>query len=418
MKPMTSLLSAALACGLGTAAAAQVQVEFWHAFSGNNGNAVDEMAAAFNDSQDAYTIVPVYTGNYTEGTQRLIAAIAGNTAPGMVMLEITRYGLFAERGALAPLQPYLDAAGPELLARIRPFALEASQYLGESYVLPFNVSTPVMYYNRDAFEAAGLDPDAPPATWDDWLAAAQALTLRDDSGTVTQWGMTTPPQWGRWAMTNQAGGGWIDPADNAVQIDSPESVSAYQFAADLVNVHQVASLEAALDEDVAAEYFMSGRAAMEVNSTGGLTRKLAEAPFALGVAPLPCNVVCAAPVGGATLGIVAAAPQEVRDGAWAFMEFATTVENNAFIFARTGYLPIIEGAIDHPMSQEVIASNPGYLVANNQLEVAFTRARPPAMPAIRAEEPAVWQSIVLGQQTAEEALTDFGQAMRDMMATN
>ena len=415
---MKSLLTSFAALCLAAPAMAQVEVEFWHAFSGNNGNAVDELAAQFNSAQDEYALVPVYTGNYTEGTQRLTAAIAGNTAPGLVMLEITRYGLFADRGALEPLQPYLDAAEDDLVGRIRPFALEASRYLGESYVLPFNVSTPVFYYNRDAFRAAGLDPDAPPTNWDDWLEAAKALTIRDDAGNVTQWGMTTPPQWGRWAMTNQAGGGWIDPVDNAVQIDSPESIRAYQFAADLVNVHEVVSLEAALDEGVASEYFMSGRAAMEVNSTGGLTGKLANAPFELGVAALPCDAVCAAPIGGATLGIVAAAPQEVKDGAWAFIAFATTVENNAMVFNRTGYLPIIEGAIDHPMAQEVIAANPGYLVANTQLEIAFARARPPAMPAIRAEEPAVWQSIVLKQQTAEEALTDFAQQMRDMIAMN
>ena len=415
---MKSLLTSFAALCLAAPAMAQVEVEFWHAFSGNNGNAVDELAAQFNSAQDEYALVPVYTGNYTEGTQRLTAAIAGNTAPGLVMLEITRYGLFADRGALEPLQPYLDAAEDDLLGRIRPFALEASRYLGESYVLPFNVSTPVFYYNRDAFRAAGLDPDAPPTNWDDWLEAAKALTIRDDAGNVTQWGMTTPPQWGRWAMTNQAGGGWIDPVDNAVQIDSPESIRAYQFAADLVNVHEVVSLEAALDEGVASEYFMSGRAAMEVNSTGGLTGKLANAPFELGVAALPFDAVCAAPIGGATLGIVAAAPQEVKDGAWAFIAFATTVENNAMVFNRTGYLPIIEGAIDHPMAQEVIAANPGYLVANTQLEIAFARARPPAMPAIRAEEPAVWQSIVLKQQTAEEALTDFAQQMRDMIAMN
>ena len=214
---MKFLTTSAVALCLAAPAAAQVEVEFWHAFSGNNGEAVGELAAQFNAAQDDYEIVPVYTGNYTEGTQRLTAAIAGNTAPGLVMLEITRYGLFADRGALAPLQPYLDASGDELVARIRPFALEASRYLGESYVIPFNVSTPVFYYNRDAFRAAGLDPDAPPATWEAWLAAAQALTIRDDAGNVTQWGMTTPPQWGRWAMTNQAGGGWIDPADNAVR---------------------------------------------------------------------------------------------------------------------------------------------------------------------------------------------------------
>ena len=333
------------------------------------------------------------------------------------MLEITRYGLFADRGALEPLQPMIDAAGPEFVERIRPFALDASRYLGESYVIPFNVSTPVMYYNKDMFRAAGLDPDAPPRSWDEVTEAAGALTIRNGDE-VAQWGLTTPPQWVRWAMTNQAGGGWVDPADNAVQIDSPESVRVYQYAADWVNVHEVASLEAALDEDVADDYFDTGRAAIEFNSTGGLTGNLTGLPFELGVAPLPCEVVCAAPIGGATLGIVASADQEVKDGAWAFIEYVTTPENNALIFTRTGYLPIIEGALDTEQAQERIAEHPEYLVANEQLEIAFARARPPAMPAIRSAEPAVWQSIVLQQQTAEEALSAFADEMRGMIAMN
>ncbi|MEM7568112.1 MAG: ABC transporter substrate-binding protein [Pseudomonadota bacterium] len=394
-------------------ALAATEVEFWHAFTGTNGSAVDTLAERFNASQDDYEIVPVYTGKYAEGTTKLTAAIAGNTAPGLVMLEITRYGLFADRGALEPLQPMIDAAG-DLTEQIRPFALEASKYLGESYVIPFNVSTPVMYYNKDAFAAAGLDPESPPATWDALLEAAEALTLREGDE-VTQWGIAPPPQWVRWAMTNQAGGGWVDPADNAVQIDEPGSVRAYQTAADWVNVHKVASLEAALSEDVSDEYFITGRAAIEFDSTGGLTRQLEEAPFDLGVAPLPCDAVCAAPIGGATLGIVASAPEDVKDGAWAFIAFVTNPENNAFIFAETGYLPIMKTAIDLPAAQAVIEANPAYTIANDQLEVAFARARPPAMPAIRSEEPAVWEEIVLGT-SAEEALAEFGEKMRAMIA--
>ena len=396
---------------------AATRVEFWHAFSGGNGSAVDELAADYNASQDDYELVPVYTGKYDEGTTRLQAAIAGGTAPGLAMLEITRYGLFAARGALEPLGPYIEAAGDEWTSRIRPFALEASKYLGESYVVPFNVSTPVMYFNEDLFRAAGLDPEAPPATWDELLEAAKALTVRED-GKVAQWGLSAPPQWVRWAMTNQAGGGWIDPADNAVRIGSPDSVRAYAFAASWVTEHEVASLDGALDEDVADQSFVSGRTAIEMNSTGGLTSKLEEVDFELGVAPLPCDAVCAAPIGGATLGIVAAADGAVKDGAWDFIEFATTPESNAFVFARTGYLPIIEGALEVPMAAERIAERPEYLVANRQLDVAFARARPPAMPAIRGAEPAVWQSIALGEQTAEEALGDFADRMRAMLARN
>ena len=400
-----------------TAVFGKTNIEFWHAFSGNNGGAVDELAQKFNSSQDNYQIVPVYTGNYSEGTQKLTAAIAGNTAPGLVMLEITRYGLFADRGALEPLAPYISQAGSDWTSSIRPFALDASKYLGESYVVPFNVSTPVMYYNKDAFAAAGLDPETPPESWDELLVAAKALTVKEGEE-VTQWGIAPPPQWVRWAMTNQAGGGWVDPADNAVQIDMPESIRAYQTASDWVNVHGVASLEAALDEGVSDEYFISGRAAIEFDSTGGLTRQLEDATFELGVAPLPCDAVCAAPIGGATLGIVASASQEEKDGAWEFIRFVTTTDVNAFIFVRTGYLPIMHGAIDTPIAQERIDMHPEYLVANNQLEIAFARARPPAMPAIRSDEPAVWESIVIQQQTAEEALGEFADKMRELIEKN
>lgn len=409
---MRLTLTAALLLGAASAAHAQTEVAFWHAFSGDSGNAVDRLATRFNEGQDAHEVVPTYTGTYDEGTQRLQAAIPGGTAPALVMLEITRYGLFAERGALEPLQPLIDEAGEDFTADIRPFALEASHYLGESYVIPFNVSTPVMYYNKDLFAEAGLDPEAPPETWDALLEAARTLT-RGES-----YGLNPPPQWVRWAMTNQAGGGWVDPGDNAVQIDEPGSVRAYDFAASWVNEHEVASLDAALDSDVADQLFLGGRVGIDFNSTGDLTGYLEQAPFELGVAPLPCDEVCAAPIGGATLGILSSASEEERAGAWEFIRFVTTPENNAFIFAETGYLPIIDGAIEEPAARAVIEENPAYLVADDQLEVAFARARPPAMPAIRSEEPAVWEAIVLEQKSAEEALSEFAEEMRGMMATN
>lgn len=408
---------AMLAALVAPAAHAQTKIEFWHAFSGKNGTAVEELAAKYNASQSEYEIVPVYTGKYAEGTQKLTAAIAGKNAPGMVMLEITRYGLFADRGALAPLQPYMDAEGEDWGAQIRPFALEASKYLGDSYVVPFNVSTPVMYYNKDAFTAAGLDPEMPPKTWDELLDMGKKLTLTEGD-TVTQWGIAPPPQWVRWAMTNQAAGGWVNPADNTVQIDMDGSVKAYQFAADWVNEYKIASLDAALDDKISDEYFITGRAAIEFDSTGGLTRQLEDAPFELGVAPLPCDEVCAAPIGGATLGILASADQDVKDGAWDFIRYVTTPENSGFVFVRTGYLPIVKGAIDTEAAKERIAENPEYLVANDQLDIAFARARPPAMPKIRSEEPAVWESIVLQQKTAKDALGEFAKTMREMIAQN
>lgn len=103
---MRALLTALTVTSALTApAAAQTKVAFWHAFSGQNGTAVDTMAEAFNASQEDYVLAPVYTGKYTEGTQKLQAAIAGGTAPGLVMLEITRYELSPRAARWSRLPP-------------------------------------------------------------------------------------------------------------------------------------------------------------------------------------------------------------------------------------------------------------------------------------------------------------------------
>ena len=405
-------LAATAATLMGTPAQAQTQVTvpFWYSFGESVILTLIERFEAENPDVD---IVPVHVGNYNDMVVRLQAAVVSGDVPALAQLEVTRYGLFADVGALEQIDDRL-AAEPEILDDLRPYAREAALYLGQSYVLPFNVSTPLMYYNRDHFRAAGLDPDAPPMTWDALLDVAQALTLRDGDQ-VTQWGIATPPQWVRWAWSNQAGGGWMDGATNEILIGLPESAAAYQFAADLVTVHDVAQLDAAINEDVARQSFVAGGTAILFTSTGSLGGLVRDTAFDLGVAPLPCAVVCAAPIGGATLGIMDGATDAQKEAAWDFLRFVMTPDSNAEMFTVTGYLPILYSTVDHPQAAAYLAERPAYSVAIDQLDVAFVRARPPAMPEIRALEPAVWESIVLQQRTAEEALADFAAEIAELM---
>ncbi|MGP1397327.1 MAG: ABC transporter substrate-binding protein [Inquilinaceae bacterium] len=394
-------------------ASAQTKVPFWHSLANAGEEVILTLESRFEAQNPGIDIEPIYVGDYDDMIVRLQAAVVSGDVPTLTQLEITRYGLFAEAGALEPLDDRL-AEEPGIMEDLRGFVKEVALYEGESYVLPFNSSTPVMYYNRDLFAAAGLDPEAPPATWDELLAAAKALTMRDADRT-TQWGIAAPPQWVRWAMANQAGGGWMDGATNEVQMGMPETAAAYQFAADLVNVHKVAQLDGAIDEDVGRQSFVSGGTAITFGSTGSLGSISRGAEFDLGVAKLPCNVACAAPIGGATLAIMAAADEARKDAAWEFLKFVMTPESNAVMFTVTGYMPILHSTVDHPEAAAVLAENPHYRVAIDQLDVAFGRARPPAMSEIRALEPAVWESIVLQQKTAEEALAAFAGEMEQLM---
>jgi sn-glycerol 3-phosphate transport system substrate-binding protein len=395
-------------------AGAQTTVTFWHSLGGVGEKAINEMAGRFNASQTAVKVEPTFVGSYVEGMTRLQAAIPANRAPDIMMLEITRYGLFAERGLLEPLEPYL-AASPEATANIMPYALDAAKYKGKSYVLPLNTSTPLMYYNRDMFRAAGLDPDKPPRTWDEMLAAARTLTLREGDRT-RQWGINTPPQWVRWAMTRQNGSEWVDTDDGKVLIDTPSSIEAYKFAADWIHVHKVASQEAGTREAIGVQYFTSGQAAIHFDSTGSMGNLARAVKFDMGVAHLPCRVTCAAPLGGAAIGIMSTAAKPRKDAAWRFIAFMMRADQNATVFVETGYLPINKLTQEHPVAKAHLAANPMWNTAVTQLPVAFTRARPPAMPRIRDREEEVWQSIVIGQKPAEQALRDFGREVREMMA--
>lgn len=409
------------------AAQAQTELTFWHSLpeDGSGGQVIATLIERFEASQADTTVQSVYVGNYNDMITRLQAAVAGGNAPDLVMLEATRYGIFADRGVLEPLEPYLQAT-PEVLADIRPFALEASLYQGQSFVLPFNVSTPLMYYNKDLFRSAGLDPEAPPRTWAQLLEAAERLTVRDGDRTV-QWGVNAPPQWIRWAMTEQNGGGWMDPATHEIEIDDQASIEAYQFAADWVTEYGVAALDAAIQEPVAKEYFQGGISAITFDSTGALGGLIGAVPFDLGVAPLPCGAgrlpsgephpdTCAAPIGGATLGILASSGDAEKAAAWDFLRHVMTPDSNALMFTVTGYMPILQSTTDHPDAVARIAEFPAYTLAVAQLEHAFARARPPAMPAIRQMEPSVWESIVLEEQTAEDALTEFGEEIAELLA--
>lgn len=397
------------------AIAAPVDITFWHSLGGAGTDVVNEIAEKFNASQSDYRLKPEFVGPYEDAIVKLQAAVPAKRQPDLMMLEVTRYGLFADAGVLEDLGPYLQKEGEAFLSRYQPFALEGPKYLGKSYVLPFNVSTPVMYINRDAFRAAGLDPSQPPKTWEELRAAAQKLTIRDGDQ-VKQWGIVGASQFARWGFIAQAGGEWVDPKTNDVLMDSPATIKAFTYLADLVRKDKVSPLDAAIDEKLHQKLFLAGQAAIHFTSTGdfGTFRKAAK--FDLGVAALPCDVKCAAPIGGATIGIAAGSDKTKKAGAWAFLKFISQPEINAITFVKTGYLPIMKGTEDVPMAKEAIEKEPGYSVAIKQLAVAFVRSRPPAMAAMRAREPAVWESIVLGRQSDEAALKAFATEMRQMMA--
>src|SRR5690242_15207887 len=162
----------------GTAAAEPVELQWWHAMTSVNGERVNKIAADFNASQKDYKVLPVFKGSYAETMTAAIAAYRAGNPPHIVQVfEVGTATMMAAKGAVKPVYQLMADAGEKLdpAAYLPAVTGYYSTADGKMLSFPFNSSTPVVYWNKDAFKKAGLDPEKPPKTWPDTFAAAKKL---------------------------------------------------------------------------------------------------------------------------------------------------------------------------------------------------------------------------------------------------
>ena len=404
-----TIAGAAFAVLLGSTSLVSAQnVQFWHSFGGASGEALDQIIANFEAANPGITIEAENIGNYNDIVAKLQAAIPARRAPDAVIMEVTRYGLFADRDVLIDLTPYFDA--DPLKDELYDFAREVGVFEGKTYIVPFNSSTPVLYFNKAIFEQAGIPEDAPLKTYDDILAVAMQITeaLGDDGIT----GIAAPGQFARWGLIMDNDSDLIDSKSGEILIDAENTIEAYEFMASLVHEHQVASPDGVTEENNGRDAFLAGKVGMMINSTGNYGRSKSALGDDLVVMPMPCNKVCAVPIGGAGIGILSTSEKEVQDAAYKFVSYAASPESNAIWFSTTGYMPINKSTPQQPLAAEALAGKPGIDVAINQLDVARGRPRPPVVTWMRASEYDLWQAMALGQRDVREVLTEFAAATR------
>src|SRR5438045_5144807 len=187
-------LAALVATALASPAQAATEIMWWHAMSGELGRQLEKLAADFNSSQSDYRIVPTYKGNYTETVTAAIFAFRSRSQPAIVQVnEIATATMMAAKGAIYPVYELMrDQSEPFSPAAYLPaVAGYYSDVAGNMLSFPFNASTPILYYNKDLFRAAGLDPEVAPKTWPEVGAAAKKLRASGvPCGFSTSW-----PSW-------------------------------------------------------------------------------------------------------------------------------------------------------------------------------------------------------------------------------
>ena len=249
------------------------------------------MAADFEKENPSIKVKPIYAGTYQETiVKALTAHKSGNPPTTSVLLSTDMFTLIDE-DAIVPIDDFVKTDDDKTwLKSFFPAFMLNSQTGGKTWGAPFQRSTVVLYWNKDLFKEAGLDPDKAPATWAEQVAFAQKLTKADGSGGASQWGIQVPssgfPYWLFQGFTTQAGAMLMNEDGNRTFYDKPEVVEALTYWVDLSRKHKVHP-PGIVEWGTTPKDFFEKKTAMMWTTTGNLTNVRNNAKFPFGVAMLP-----------------------------------------------------------------------------------------------------------------------------------
>lgn len=341
---------------------------------------IQRYADQFHELNPDITINPTYTGSYTQTTQTIQTEISGGGAgPDVAVMLTTDLLSFTEEGVIVPVQDYLDQMDENIIDDIFPaLLLNGTDEEGTIWTLPFQRSTPILFYNVDMLSEAGFD--APPKNNEELLTIAEALTKPDGS----QWGLLVPFAGGFpiWMFQSFAIGygqniGSNDPTE--VFMDNPNVLEALDFSTKLGTDYGVGPVGGSAWGDTPTA-FISGQAAMIYHTTGSLTNILNNAPFDVGVSYLPSGPAgddgtgYGAPTGGGNLYLFDTmdnprSPEQL-EAAWKWILYLASPEIQSDWGAATGYIAARQSAWDLDPLKSLADEKPQYYVARDQLQYA------------------------------------------------
>jgi len=418
-----------------TGAFGQTTVEFWHAMTGKNGDMVNSICDKFNASQKDYKVVPVYKGSYSDTMNAGIAAFRAGQAPAIIQVyEVGTATMMAAKGAIKPVYQLMAENNENFDPKVYIPAIRAyySTSDGKMLSMPFNSSTAVMYYNKDAFRKAGLDPEKPPVTWPEFFEYAKKLKASGmEGGFTTNWiswiQLENFCAWHNLPFGTRNNG--FDGLDTKLVYNNPIVIkhleNIYNLSKDKVFIYGGR-------ENKANPLFTSGQVGMHFESIGGYGNMKANCKFDFGVARLPYYPdVPGAPqnsiIGGASLWVFNGKSKAEYKAVADFFSFISQPEMQAYWHKETGYLPITTAAYQMTKSQGYYKDNPGLEVAINQLQNKAPTGNSMGIRfgnfnVIREIEDQVWEDILAGKISVKDGVNkmvnDGNQKLREFEKLN
>ncbi|SDZ56459.1 carbohydrate ABC transporter substrate-binding protein, CUT1 family [Jannaschia faecimaris] len=371
---------------------------------------IEELTSEWAAQNPQHNVEAVYAGNYEETTTKaLTAAQAGDPPQVAVLLSIDLFTL-VEEDVILPISDIATSAEDQAwMDGFYPAFMSDAKFEGKTYSIPFQRSTPVLYYNKDAFRAAGLDPETPPKTWDEMIEMGKQLVVKDDNGNVTQWGTRIP--------TLGLGGAWLfgglvvskgdvltTETGTEARMNTPATVASLEFLQQLSD--EGVMQPGGISWGDTPKAFLEGQTASMWTSTGNLAFVKDNAEFDWGVGFLPGGDGPGAPLGGGNFYIFSETTDEERAAALDFIKFMTAPENAARWSIATGYVAPRPDAWETPEMKAYAEELPQALVALDQLPYAHREFATFQRAKVTQYLVDAIESVVTGNNTAEAALAE------------
>ncbi|WP_421876744.1 ABC transporter substrate-binding protein [Pacificispira sp.] len=392
----------------GGASAVDLQFFFPVAVGGKAAETIEELTNEYAAANPGVNIDAVYAGSYQDTVTKTLTAVRGGTPPQLaVILSVDMFTLI-EEDAIVSFDE-VSKGDTEWLKAFYPSFMENSQTGGKTYGIPFQRSTPVLYWNKEAFAEAGLDPNTPPANWEEMVEFGKKLTKKDANGNVTQWGVRIPssgfPYWLFQGFTTQNDVILANSDGNMTNFDDPKVVEALDFMIDLSKEHGVMQ-PGIIEWGATPKAFFEGQTAMMWTTTGNLTNVRDNAPFDFGVAMLPANERRGAPTGGGNFYIFKDSTDEQKAASLDFIKWISAPEQAARWTIATGYVAPRPDAWETDLMKKYVADFPAALVARDQLEHAVAELSTYQNQRITTIFNDALEAAITGKSTPEEALKE------------
>ncbi|MDO5423784.1 MAG: ABC transporter substrate-binding protein [Eubacteriales bacterium] len=418
-KIISTMLVMAMLASAGTSTAlaeesslAGTTIEFWHSMGGVNGEAIDYLVKKFNEENEyGITVNAQYQGEYDDTINKLKSAQIGNMGADLVQIYDIGTRFMIDSGWVVPMQELIDAAGYDV-TQIEPNIAAYYTIDDQLYSMPFNSSTPLLYYNKDMFAAAGIEEV--PTSLEGIGKIAEKLTTEGGAGEAISLGVYG------WFFEQFLCKQGLSYADNgngreaaATGVEFDENGGALKILeAWLALSESGAAPNVGRGGDAGLADFSAGKAAMTLGSTASLKQILEDVngKFEVGTAYFPSVTADdegGVSIGGASLWALENQDETRKEATWKFVEFLVSPESQAYWNAQTGYFPVTTAAHEEEVFLENIAQYPQFQTAIDQLHdsaPAYAGALLSIFPEARQIVETEIENMLNGKETAEEAV--------------